>query len=83
MYFPPPENPVQRVSQEYVRSSFHFVFREDLKALEQMGAMLPSGALSHFTFQDNEILLRHAYRMVEDRVGFYKQRAASAAVEEA
>ena len=83
MYFPPPENPVQRVSQEYVRSSFHFVFREDLKALEQIGAILPSGALSHFVLQDNEILLRHAYRMVEDRVGFYKQRAASAAAEEA
>ena len=80
MYFPPPETPVQRVSQEYVRSSFHFVFREDLKALEQMGAMLPSGALSHFVLQDNEMLLRHAYKAVEDRVGFYKQ-SASAAVE--
>ncbi len=79
MYFPPPETPVQRISQEYVRSSFHFVLREDLKALEQIGAILPSGALSHFTLQDNEMLIRHAYRTVEDRVGFYKQSASSSA----
>ena len=42
---------------------------EDGSMHERIQSMLASGAKTHFIFQDEEICLRHGYKVVADYVG--------------
>ena len=44
-------------------------FREDLSRLENIQANMASGILIHTPLSDQEIVVRHAYRVIEDIVG--------------
>jgi hypothetical protein len=44
------------------------LLREDLSTLEAVQAGLASGALMHMPLSDQEIMLRHSYKVVEDFV---------------
>ena len=65
-YYPLPENAGQRFSQEYAKCALRDTWLEDLSTLEAIQTALASGARSHFVLQDQEILLRHSYKVVAD-----------------
>jgi hypothetical protein len=44
------------------------IILEDASPSEGLQAMLNSGALTHFTMNDEEILLRHLHKVVGDYV---------------
>lgn len=58
----------ERVSQEFSKVLARDLLREDLSTLEAVQAGLASGALTQMPLSDQEIMLRHSYRVVEDFV---------------
>lgn len=72
-YYTPPRNAAERFSQEYAHLLMRENWLEDTSTMESTHAMLASGAKTHFILQDNEILLRHSHKVLEDYVGFYKK----------
>ena len=73
-YFPKAENAGQKFSQEYSKVLLRDILMEDGTTLEHIQDMLASGAKTHMPLQHQEICVRHAYRVVEDYVGFYAGR---------
>jgi len=69
LYIYPPQNAGERISQEFTRTFFHDTFREDLSTLELTQSMLRSGAATHLQLSDQEVLVRHGYKVVADYVG--------------
>ena len=69
IYYPATTTVGQLVTGEFNKVMFRDVFLEDVSTLEQTQEVLASGAKTHFHFQDNEILLRHAYKTLEGYVG--------------
>lgn len=65
MYNPPPQNAGQRFALEYNRSIQKSGLTEDLSTLEQTQSVLASGAKRYFFLQDNEIAIRHFYKVIE------------------
>ena len=45
---------------------------EDASTLEATQSMLASGAKKEFVLQDQELLVRHGHKVIEDMVGFYR-----------
>ena len=70
-YFPQADNAAQRFSQEYSKILLREALLEDASTLEATQSMLTSGAKTHFVLQDQELLVRHAHKVIEDIVGFY------------
>ena len=70
-YFPQAANAAQRFSQEYSKILLREALLEDASTLEATQSMLTSGAKTHFVLQDQELLVRHAHKVIEDIVGFY------------
>lgn len=68
LYIYPPQNAGERISQEFTRTFFHDTFREDLSTLELTQSMLRSGAATHIHLSDQEVLVRHGYKVVADYV---------------
>jgi phenylpropionate dioxygenase-like ring-hydroxylating dioxygenase large terminal subunit len=75
MYYPPAANAGQRFSQEYSKCVLRDAVLEDANTHERTQSVLASGAKTHFVLQDEEVTVRHGHRVVEDYVGFYRQRA--------
>ncbi len=73
-YFPKAENAGQKFSQEYSKVLLRDILMEDGTTLEHIQDVLASGAKTHMPLQHQEICVRHAYRVVEDYVGFYAGR---------
>ena len=48
------------------------LLREDLSTLEDVQMGLASQTLTHIHLSDQEILIRHAYKVIEDFVGPWK-----------
>jgi phenylpropionate dioxygenase-like ring-hydroxylating dioxygenase large terminal subunit len=69
----PPANAAERFSREYNRCMQRDVWREDTGTMEHTQSVLASGAKTHFILQDQEILIRHFYKVLEDFVGFYRK----------
>jgi phenylpropionate dioxygenase-like ring-hydroxylating dioxygenase large terminal subunit len=65
MYNPPPQNAGQRFALEYNRSIQKSGLAEDLATLEHTQSALASGAKTHLVLQDNEIAIRHLYKVVD------------------
>ena len=68
MYFRPPTTHRERIAQELTVSFLNDVLLEDSSPLEGMQAMLNSGALKEFHANDEEILVRHLHKVVQDYV---------------
>jgi carnitine monooxygenase subunit len=68
MYFRPPTTHRERIAQELTVSFLNDIVLEDASPLEGMQAMLNSGALKEFHANDEEILVRHLHKVVQDCV---------------
>ncbi len=68
MYFRPPASHRERIAQELTVSFLNDVVLEDASPLEGMQAMLNSGAIKEFHLNDEEILVRHLHKAVQDCV---------------
>lgn len=73
-YHGKPKNAAEAFAQEYSKILYRDVLLEDMGTLEYTQAGLSSGAKTHMQLQDNEIAVRHSYKVVEDFVGFYGDR---------
>lgn len=65
LYMYKPETPGQFISQEYVRTLMRDVIREDLNTMESTQATLRSGAMTHMYLSDQEVAVRHGYKVVQ------------------
>ena len=74
-YFPDARNAAQRFSQEYSKVLLREALLEDASTLEATQSMLASGAKKEFVLQDQELLVRHGHKVIEDMVGFYRAKA--------
>jgi phenylpropionate dioxygenase-like ring-hydroxylating dioxygenase large terminal subunit len=68
MYFKPPTTHKERISQALTVSFLNDIVLEDASPLEGMQSMLNSGALKQFYANDEEILVRHLHKVVQDAV---------------
>ena len=68
MYYQPPKTHKERLGQELTVTFLNDIILEDASPSEGLQAMLNSGALTHFTMNDEEILLRHLHKVVGDYV---------------
>jgi len=68
MYYQPPTTHKERLGQELTVTFLNDIILEDASPSEGLQAMLNSGALTHFTMNDEEILLRHLHKVVGDYV---------------
>ncbi len=71
-YFPRAETLAQRFSQEYSKVLLRDALLEDASTLEATQSVLASGAKTHFILQDQELLIRHSHRVIEEYVRFYR-----------
>ena len=67
-YFPQAQTVGQRFMQEYGHVLFRDIILEDGRTLEETQRMLGSGAKKEFYLQDEEILVRHSHRVVEQMI---------------
>ncbi len=72
IYFPEPVNASALFSQTHTRTEARDTLFEDLNTMERVQAALSSGVLKEFCLQDNELMIRHGHKVVEDFVGYYK-----------
>jgi hypothetical protein len=75
MYFRPPTSHRERIAQELTVSFLNDIVLEDVSPLEGMQAMLNSGAISEFYANDEEILVRHLHKVVQDVVAAGDRKA--------
>ena len=75
-YMLPPQDPGERISREYSKIYLRDVLREDLSTVERTQAGLSSGALGEMLFSDQEVALRHQYRVIDDMIRAGQGRAA-------
>ena len=68
MFYQPPKTHKERLGQELTVKFLNDIILEDASPSEGLQAMLNSGALTHFTMNDEEILLRHLHKTVADYV---------------
>ena len=67
----------ERLGQELTVTFLNDIILEDASPSEGLQAMLNSGALTHFTMNDEEILLRHLHKSVADYVEAGEKAKAS------
>ena len=77
MYYQPPTTHKERLGQELTVTFLNDIILEDASPSEGLQAMLNSGALTHFTMNDEEILLRHLHKVVGDYVEAGEKEKAS------
>jgi hypothetical protein len=73
IYHPPADKASSRFAQEHNRVVARDTLFEDTATMERTQAALATGALKEFILQDYELPIRHAHKVVEDLVGFYRQ----------
>lgn len=64
----------ERFQQEFFKCLIREAMQEDTAAHESVHAGVASRAKPHLILQDDEILIRHFHKIVEDHVGFYRDR---------
>jgi len=67
-YAEKPRTAADFVGREYSKLLYRDAIREDMARLEEVQQMLGSGALKAMLLSDQEVLIRHNYRVVEDYV---------------
>jgi hypothetical protein len=68
MFYQPPKTHKERLGQELTVTFLNDIILEDASPSEGLQAMLNSGVLTHFTMNDEEILLRHLHKVIGDYV---------------
>jgi phage baseplate assembly protein W len=63
-----PTNAAERVSLEYGMLSLRDVVREDVNTAEGSTTMTRSGAVKEYVFSDQEMAVRHNYKVVDEAV---------------
>ncbi len=66
LYMNPAKSAGESISQEFSKVLFRDLLREDLSTLEKVQKGLSSRVLTHMPLSDQEILVRHSYKVVED-----------------
>jgi carnitine monooxygenase subunit len=79
MFVRPPKTAGERFALEHAKCLNRDTWLEDFSTLETTQTVLGSGAKSHFILQDEEILMRHFYQMIEDYTGLGSESAGSPA----
>ena len=69
LYYPETKTVGELVSREFSKVGFRDAILEDINTLEATQSVLASGAKTHFILQDNELCVRHAYKVLEDYIG--------------
>lgn len=67
-YMAEPTNAAERVSLEYGMLSLRDVVREDVNTAEASTTMTRSGAVKEYVFSDQEMAVRHNYKVVDEAV---------------
>jgi phenylpropionate dioxygenase-like ring-hydroxylating dioxygenase large terminal subunit len=67
-YLPKSKTVSDRIAQQNSQAALRDVIREDMVTLENTQSVLRSGAISHMELNDSEILVRHSYQKVDERV---------------
>jgi len=75
-YWPPARTPGERFAQEFNNVVLRTAWLEDTGTMEATHTALGSRVKTHFYLQDQEILVRHSYKALEDYVGFYREGRA-------
>lgn len=73
LYMHRARNAGERISQEFNRVLLRDALREDLSVMENMQSSLASGVLTRLQLSDQEVLVRHAYKVVERTVDSFHQ----------
>jgi phenylpropionate dioxygenase-like ring-hydroxylating dioxygenase large terminal subunit len=68
LHMKPAKNAGEKISQEFSKVLARDLTREDLFLVEQVQASISTGVLTHMPLSDQEILLRHAYKVVDEWV---------------
>ena len=79
LFFAPPRDARDRLSQEHTVLSVHEFAAQDVGAVEAMQAALKSGAIEEFHFNDQEVLARHLHRVLQADVDAYVAEKAAEA----
>jgi phenylpropionate dioxygenase-like ring-hydroxylating dioxygenase large terminal subunit len=78
MYLRPPTTHKERIAQELTVSFLNDIVLEDASPLEGMQAMLNSRAIRQFHANDEEILVRHLHKTVQDYVAAGEKQKGAA-----
>lgn len=70
------DSPSRLFTREFTSMAIRDVLVEDRHAVEAGQRGLSSGAIDKVHFQDHEVLLRHLYRTVEEKVAQYRSQTA-------
>ena len=70
LWTPKPDNVVQRFALEQQKIFNRDAWLEDFSTLEQTQAVLKSGGRDHYVLKDEEILIRHFHKILDERVGY-------------
>lgn len=68
LYMYEPKTPGEYISQEYVRTLMRDVVREDLNTMESTQSTFLGGGNTHMHLSDQEIAVRHGYKVVQRMV---------------
>ncbi len=68
LYMSAPSNAGEKISQEFSKILTRDLYREDLSTVESIQAGLASGGLTHFPLSDQELLVRHTFKVIDDAV---------------
>ena len=68
LYCPPTTRAGQRFSQEVSRCVLRDTLLEDGSTLEATQSMLATGIRTHFNLNDEEVLVRHSHKVIDDYV---------------
>jgi phenylpropionate dioxygenase-like ring-hydroxylating dioxygenase large terminal subunit len=66
LHMMPAGNPGEKIGQEFSKILSRDLSREDLGILERVQGGLSSGVLTHMPLSDQEVMLRHSYKTVEE-----------------
>ncbi|MDH6194494.1 phenylpropionate dioxygenase-like ring-hydroxylating dioxygenase large terminal subunit [Mycobacterium frederiksbergense] len=80
LYFVPPKNTRQRLSQELAAVTFKEYALQDANTLEATQTQIGTRAVTEFPLCDQEILLRHLHHTAHKHVDAYKAEQAEKAV---
>lgn len=67
-YMFPPKDAAEMISREYSKIALRDLLREDLSTVEATQRGLSSGAINEVQLSDQEVAVRHQYRVIEEMV---------------
>jgi phenylpropionate dioxygenase-like ring-hydroxylating dioxygenase large terminal subunit len=78
VFYPEMTTPGGRFFLEYMKVALRDVLLEDFSTLERTQRAAQTGVKTHMILQDNELMVRHAYHVVENMIAQGEARDAAA-----